>query len=47
MPLKSNKSIFPHSDPLTTVPAEARRNANFLEGFIPPSEISVLGEIDF
>jgi hypothetical protein len=47
MPRKSNKFIFPRFDCLTTVRAEAHRNANLLEGFIPPSEISLFGEIDF
>lgn len=47
MPLKSNQLIFPQFDSLMIVRAEAHRNANLLEGFIPPSEISLLGEIDF
>lgn len=47
MPLKSNKLIFPQFDSLNTVLAEARPNANLLEGFIPPSEMSLFGEIDF
>jgi hypothetical protein len=47
MPLKSNKLVNPRFDCLMTVRAEARPNANLLKGFIPPSEISLFGEIDF
>jgi hypothetical protein len=47
MPRKSNKLIFPRFDCFMRVWAEAHRNANLLDGFIPPSEISLFGEIDF
>jgi hypothetical protein len=47
MPLKSNQLVFPQFDSLITILAEAHHNANLLEGFIPPSEISLFGEIDF